>query len=206
MFSPYSDRCIRNLKKKIEETGSYARRRGGGRPRCTTPAKDLAIRLNVKRANRKSAVEIKKELGLECHVTTVRSRIREDGTKSFIVKRKPFISKKNQKARVAWCKAHAHWTEADWEKVLWTDESPFGLRFQGAERVYCKPNHRLLKQNLRGTVKHQKKVMVWGGFCAAGVGRLHKIEGKMVKEQYLEILNQQGIPSGLELLGEWLIF
>ena len=48
--------------------------------------------------------------------------------------------------------------------------------------------------------------MVWGAFCASGVGRFYKVEGKMKKEQYLKIVNQEAVPSGLELLGEGFIF
>ena len=125
----------------------------------------------MKRDNTQSARDLIVKLDLQCAETTVRARVREDGeTRSYFRRKKPYISEKNQKKRVEWCKAHEHWSEQDWERVLWTDESPFGLRFKGAERVYCKSSERLLPKNLQGTVKHQKKVMVWGGFCASGVG------------------------------------
>ena len=162
--------------------------------------------LKMRRDNRLTARELKDDMDLSCAETTIRSRIRDKGAKSYFEKKKPYISKKNKKSRVAWCKAHENWTEKDWEKVVWSDESPFGLRYNAARRLYCKPDERLLPQTLKGTVKHQRKLMVWGCFTASGVGDLYKIQGIMRKEQYLDIVNQQAIPSGFELCGEGFIF
>ena len=39
-----------------------------------------------------------------------------------------------------------------------------------------------------GTIKHDKKVMVWGAFAANKVGILHRVEGIRTKEIYLEII------------------
>ena len=46
-----------------------------------------------------------------------------------------------------------------------------------------------------GTVKHDKKINVWGAFNASGVGMLHRIEGTLVKEGYLNILENVMLPS-----------
>lgn len=41
--------------------------------------------------------------------------------------------------------------------------------------------------------------MVWGCFAAHGVGRFYLVEGIMVKEQYISILENHMYPSMLEL-------
>jgi hypothetical protein len=36
---------------------------------------------------------------------------------------KPPISETNRVARLEWARAHVHWTEEQWEAILWTDET-----------------------------------------------------------------------------------
>ena len=167
--------------------------------------------LKMKLNNKMSAGDIVRHFDLTVTEQTVRNRLREKGIRSFKQKKKPFISQENKQSRVEWCKAHESWTVNDWERVLWSDESPFGLRFTAAETIYCRPEDRYLERNLRGTVKHQLKLNVWGAFTAHGVGRLHHVKGSgkngaMCKEDYLKILQEQAVPSGIELLGEGFIF
>lgn len=53
------------------------------------------------------------------------------------------------------------------------------------------------------TVKHDGGlVMIWGSFCAAGVGDIVKIDGILKKEQYKIILEQHAISSGERLIGK----
>lgn len=49
------------------------------------------------------------------------------------------------------------------------------------------------------TVKHDKKIMVWGCFCAHGVGNLYRIQGILKKEQCLTMLEEQVMPSAVRL-------
>ena len=56
------------------------------------------------------------------------------------------------------------------------------------------------------TVKHGGgNVIVWGCMSAAGVGKLHFIEGNMNYNMHCEILQQSRIPS-LQKLGRWVVF
>jgi hypothetical protein len=49
-------------------------------------------------------------------------------------------------------------------------------------------------------------VMVWGCFSGCGTGDLVKINGIMKKEQYKQILQENAVPSGLNLIGHVFIF
>lgn len=52
------------------------------------------------------------------------------------------------------------------------------------------------------TVKHGGgNVMVWGCFCAAGVGDLVEVSGKINKEQYRQIILNHAEISGFRLMG-----
>jgi hypothetical protein len=69
-------------------------------------------------------------------LNTIRSRIKESGEfNSYWAARKPFISKKNRAKRLKWTKEHKNWTKEQWRSVLWSDESPFVLRYNGKVRV-----------------------------------------------------------------------
>ncbi len=38
---------------------------------------------------------------------------------------KPLLTMKMKKKRLAFCRKYRHWTAADWEKVIYSDESTF---------------------------------------------------------------------------------
>lgn len=98
-----------------------------------------------------------------------------------------------------WAKEHIHWTVADWNKVLWSDESPFLLRYAGRLRVWRHVNERYDVRAMKGTVKHDKKINIWGCFSAAGVGHMCQVHGILEQVQYKSILQRHMIPSALKL-------
>lgn len=105
---------------------------------------------------------------------------------------------------MAWARKYKPFSPKSWAKVLWSDESKFQV-FGSSRRVYVRrqKNEKMLPACLVPTVKHGGgSVMVWGCFSRAGVGDLIKIEGIMRKEQYLKILEDNAVPSGLRLIGK----
>ena len=52
---------------------------------------------------------------------------------------------------------------------------------------------------MTGTVKQDKRIMVWGCFASHGVGRLYRVKGTMDQELYRQILFKQIIPSAKKL-------
>lgn len=52
---------------------------------------------------------------------------------------------------------------------------------------------------MTGTVKHDKKINVWGCFTASGVGDLHLVKGNMEQLQYKQIMVHHMIPSATRL-------
>jgi hypothetical protein len=66
--------------------------------------------------------------------------------------------------RVAWCKDRVNWTEEDWRKVLFSDESPFQLRDNRKKRVWKLLEEEFHASHYTGTVKHDFKINVWGCF------------------------------------------
>ena len=54
---------------------------------------------------------------------------------------------------------------------------------------------------LSGTVKHDKKINVWGCFAYEGVGHIHRVVGIMDVSVYKQILIHHMLPSAQELFG-----
>lgn len=152
------------------------------------------------------ASELQKDFKIDIHRRTVSRRLGEFGLKSCVACKKPFISAKNRRQRLRWCKERAHWTYDQWKNVLWSDESPFVSRWNGNVRVWRRVGERYHPKCLRGTIKHDKKIMVWGCFSAGGVGSFVRIQGILVKEKYRQILMRHAVPSGQRLLGDGFVF
>lgn len=192
--------------RRYRTTGKIERRPGSGRPRITTPQDDRHIKLLVTRDRRTPAKAIKQDLALE-HISddTIRRRLHEFGFLSRWAVKKPFISETNRKKRVEWAKEHLSWTKEQWGRVLFSDESPYTIRGSSRFRVWRGVNERYLPSATVATVKHSKKINVWGCFAAGGVGHLHRISGIMDQQVYRQILIHHMVPSakGLFPKGDW---
>ena len=188
---------IHCLIQKYNATGSMDRHHGQGRKRKTTAREDTRIVREVKRNRFSSANDIREALNMH-HISegTIRNRIREvESFASYWAIKKPKITERNRLIRLNWAKEHRNWTPEQWEKVLWSDESPYALHYCGRRRVWRRPNERFLQECTIPTVKQEKRINVWGCFAAHGVGRLYMVKGIMVKEDYHRILIHQMRPS-----------
>lgn len=204
-----SPNCVKYIVLHSEDLLCNTPKKPIGRPRVTSSRDDqILIREMKKNRDVTSQQLLEENPQIKCSRQTVRRRITESGEfASYWKIKKPFINKINRNKRKAWCKAHLAWTKEDWAKVLWSDESPFVLRFNRKTRVWRRHNERYEIFATRATVKHDVKINVWGCFSALGVGDLHLIDGIMDKHQYKSILENQMLPSVRRLYrGENYIF
>lgn len=118
---------------------------------------------------------------------------------SLLGQKKPWISKDNRIKRVKWCKNHLEWTDEDWRKVLFSDESLFQLRDNRKKRVWKLLEEEFHSSHYIGTVKHEVKINVWGCFSYDGVGTLYLVDGNMDAKQYVKILRTKMFPCADEL-------
>ena len=114
-------------------------------------------------------------------------------------KKKPLLTTAAQK-RLAWVREYI---DFDWSKVLFADESKFCLVSDRPVTVRRRQGEEYLPECLNTTMKHGGGgIMVWGGFAKNGVGRLHKVTGKINANHYKTILNNCVLPSMQHLFGE----
>lgn len=143
-----------------------------------------------------SANKIKRDLKLNISSWTIRNRLYKYGLKSKTAVRKPFISKLNIKKRLAFAIKYK-----DWNKVLFSDESLFMLHWNGKCQVWRRKGEKFQPNCMKATVKHDKKIMVWGYISAKGVGNLYRINGNMNAKMYHQILIHHMKPSASRLFG-----
>ncbi len=191
--------------KNYEKTGDYHQKSGRGRKRVTTASTDDKIVRAVKRRRTTTAQELKSQFNLDVSLRTIRRRLNEFGFSSTFQIKKHFVREKNREWRLRWAHEHVNWSIDQWKSVLWSDESPFVLRYAGRQRVWRLANERYKVQLLKG-IKHDKQINVWGCFSWYGVGHLYRIHGIMKATNYKQILIHHMIPSANELFDDNFIF
>lgn len=168
--------------KQFKAGKSLKRKKGSGRPRKTTQREDRLLHMAARRNREATVAELCEQVGVQVSRWTVQRRVAEiDGMTWRPKTKKPMLSEKNKKARLKWAREHQHWTPKDWSKVLWSDESPFTLHFNIKKYHWGRDHEKLKPFAIQPTVKHSKRINVWGCFAAGGVGVLHRIEGIMTK-------------------------
>lgn len=193
---------------KFDVTGDYMVGKSTGRPRKLDERTDRIILNEVKKdgfVNLKSIQKVLIENGLVKYghtisLQTIRNRIYASGDfECYMAAQKPLLRHYNRVKRLHWCLQHKHWTVEQWRKVIWTDESPFTLRFNCKRKVLRMKGERYEEKNCAATVKQHDKVMVWGCFAHHSVGDLHWIKKTMDQSIYKQILIHHFRPSAQRL-------
>lgn len=169
-----------------------------GRPRKTSSRTDSILKREVQTQPTISCKEIKMKHNIllrNVSVRTIQHRLQKDlGFPSRQAAKKPLLTLKMKKSRVNFCKEHKDWTENDWKKVLFSDESSFCTIRSRAKRVR-RPigSDRMSPKYTVSTVKHPPSVMVWGCFSYKGRGSLYFLPSNttMNGKTYLQLLKDK---------------
>jgi hypothetical protein len=124
---------------------------------------------------------------------TVRRSLKKAGLKAVVKQKKPLLKAKHKKERLDFALAHQFWTEEDWKKVIWSDETKINcLGSDGRKWAWKKKEERLSERLVNGTLKFGGgNVMVWGCMLWDGVGWAAKIDGRMNADLYVSILEDE---------------
>ena len=128
---------------------------------------------------------------------TVCNVLKSASLKAVVKKKKPFLSVKHRKQRLAFALKYQNWTVEDWTRVIWSDETKINrIGSDGRKYVWKVAGDPLQDREVQGTVKFGGgSLMVWGCMGWNGVGILAEVEGKMNAEQYVSILEGSLLPS-----------
>ena len=199
-----SEKAVRDLLKRFDDTGSVLDRPRSGRPPKLSLRQQRTIVRSCLKDRRRTARDHQLELTKFCDtrlsLTTARRILRRHGLRGCIATKKPFISAKNRKALFQWAKHHLQWTPQKWSTVLFSDEKTFN-RLGSDGRVYVRRRigEALLPNCLRGTVKGGGgSLMAWACFSAYGTGPVHRIHGIMNQHVYRQIMEDVMLPHAEE--------
>lgn len=146
------------------------RKRGSGRPRKTTKRQDRLLVRMIKTDPFKTATDVRnyarEHLGVEITSRTARNILIRAGFPARRPAKKPLISAKNRKARVAFAREHLNWSVDQWSRVLWSDETKINMFGSDGIKFVRRPaGKRFDHRFTMPTVKHGGgNVMVWGKF------------------------------------------
>lgn len=197
--------------KRWLETDGLEERPGRGRKRATTVRQDRTL-VRLSMGNRRLTStdlcrEWKESADVDVAPSTVRTRLLENGLRGCKARRKPKVNEKQRKARLTWAREHLTWTEEQWAKVLFSDESTFTIQnHAGNNYVRRRTTEEFSPQCILPTIKHPTSVMVWGCMAASGIGRLHICEGMMNATKYKDVLQTKMLPSARTLfqMDDWM--
>lgn len=186
---------------RFRETGDYTTKYENCGRSQIFDERDKRRMKNVSVKNpRLTAEEIQIEIGAQgdCSLRTVQRTLSEAGIKAVKPYRRPFITEKQARARFEWAQRYRHWTEEDWSKVVFSDESVFSILDNCPCYVRVIEGQPLTPAHFNLTRKHPTSVMVWACFSIKGTGRAAIIEGTMDSNKYCKEILQSHVKHQLD--------
>ena len=113
---------------------------------------------------------------------TVHNRLRARGIRPRRPAIRPVLQPRHRVTRCTWCRKHIYFTQHDWARILFTDESRFHLdSSDGRSRVYRRVGERF---HHRCVIERGGSVMVWGGISSRGRTTLVVVDGTLTGIRY----------------------
>jgi len=97
--------------------------------------------------------------------------------------------------RIAFADGYSRWTEDDWSRVMFSDETHFYLGHHGQEYVQRPVGAALDPKYTLKTDRLQGKVSLWGCTCAGGLGHAELYVDSLDARKYQSILSLNLVSS-----------
>lgn len=163
-------RTCEAIYRRTKLLGTPSNRKRKGRTPLFSDIEKERLRAFVTRdrnTRRMSWLEIKNEMGYVCSPRLVQETMASMGYHKRRARRKWGIRPYNKVKRVQWCQEREHWTEEDWLRVVWTDESTYSTKgFAFRPMVIRTADEEFHPDCIDEEWESgRKSVMVWGAFC-----------------------------------------
>ena len=142
---------------------------------------------------REPLADISDKLNLHVSSNTIRRVLKSTGMNHRIERKRPFLTRQQKRARLAFAKKFIHWTIEDWKRVIFTDEMGMQTGANvGQVWVWRYPEEEYEEDCCGVThISGFKKIKVWG---AMRYGKLSELvvlpekegEGKLNAEEYCD--------------------
>ncbi|GBN27051.1 Transposable element Tcb1 transposase [Araneus ventricosus] len=168
-----SKSTVHNIISKYKKTKSVKNKPRTGCPRCFTELEERWIVRKVICNPKTSAVKLtlkaQQRFNKSVSPEMVRDILRKYNFHGRVARRKPFLSKAHQRARLEFAKSYIKKPPEFWNSVLFVVESKYNVfGSDGKQMVWRKPNSELEMKNLTPSVKHGGgSQMIWGCMSAS---------------------------------------
>lgn len=184
---------VHDIESKFKKYGSTTNRLRTGRPAKTdakTTRKVVRQVLANPRTTRKNIEEQLSDMGVTVSLSTVSNILHRADLRGHRPRKTPLLKPIHLKTRLKFARDHVEKPLSYWSNVLWTDETKielFGLN--ETKNVFRKKGERNSLKNTLPTVKHGGgSIMLWGAFSVYRLGTLYRVNGIMMKRDFLQIL------------------
>lgn len=176
--------------KHAEERGHTKDLPKPGRPRKIDAKTQRVLGRTLRSGAAETAVELHRDILPTVSTETIRHSLRKLGLDAHKKIKKPMLTYQHKRRRLAWAKAHEHWTVDDWRQVIFSDESPYHLiGSAGVQWCWRKPGEAYDSRYIKNTAKHGGgSVMVWGCITGQGRGRIVKCDESVNAAFYQRVL------------------
>jgi hypothetical protein len=120
----------------------------------------------------------------------------EAGLHAYIAEKQPELTDELIRQRLSFANGYQRWSEEDWYRVVFADESNFlGAGYHGKHWVRRPPGTAHDPQYTLDYRPHPISVPAWGCFTAQGPGYMCMFEGSMNASMYRDILRDYLLPT-----------
>jgi transposase len=184
---------IIQLYKKSGNT--YGTRKGKLGRRYSQTENDQRVLVRASKVDPKAtAGELRQQLPSPQHhvsLTTVRKALRNHGRKCYRPISSPCLYDSQQKVRQRWAQVHVRWTNDDWRKVIFSDESYFEIAGRKSQYVRRDVGEKIKPAHTTPRRAFTQRILVWACFCEQGPGPLAIITGTMKTANYINTIETQ---------------
>ena len=166
---------------------SDAERSGG--PRCTSEQTEQRIQDFAEEKKFTTPRDIKNELELDVSARTIRRRLDEVGLLGRVARIEHPYTDLDLRRRLAFAEGYIHWSETDWERVIFSDETHFDRFGHGRQWVQRPVGAAFDPQYFAHDTQNVESVGLWACFCAKGIGQAEIYVGEYKSEQYCSMLH-----------------
>jgi len=197
---------VRHWLRHYEEKQDVADSPRSGRPRCTDETTDTNIAVVARvEPHQSTPKQVKRKLDVDASPRTIRRRLDEAGLYGRIEREEHTLDENDLRRRLAFAHGYEHWTAADWERVIISDEKHFTLGRHGQQFVQRPPGEAYNPQYTHTANDNPTMVTIWGCFAAHEIGQAEIFEGDLNSRLYCRILEGNLKPTYKKFFpkGQW---
>jgi transposase len=191
-----SRQTVAKWKRTYEQTGQVHEAVRSGRPRITSELEDVALAAASAVQPFDTPRRLKGKLEMDASAHTIDRRLKEAELNGRVAIHTKELSEEHKRKRLSFAEGYRHWTEKNWERVLFSDEKLFyGAGFCGRVWVRRPPGEALNEKYCVDKKPHPVKVNMWGCFTARGLGYCYLFNESLDARLLKRVLGTHLLPS-----------